>query len=506
MILTYENENFICTSTFEERHAPKKAGFRFDAATRKFYTRDIQVASRLNSYADEGAKKVLNRFLIDIQPWTGGIRYPKGLKPLHFQPGAARFALSRNRSYLALDPGLGKTIVAALIMNGSPDAWFIYICPAFLCLNVEEELTKWTTPRRPIRIYGRDRKLPRGTWIIPNSRLRESRVHHAFKMYRDAATRARKRLFLFVDEAHQYSRSQSGRSLFLYEGFLPEVDGASFMSGSPMRNRPLDLYPVLHHCAPETIGFMNEFEFGLEYCAGRRNKFGWDFKGASNVKKLADNVMGKFMLRIRDDVLGLDGTKEECLIVGEKMTPALIALDAQILKEHSPEDLMKHITPSPHVATYRKELGKLTAKAALPYLVSLMEDTEENIIVGVYHKEVMAWLEIALAKYNPVVIDGRTKTDKRVGIAKDWQASREKRLMLLQIDAGGIGLNLTKCDRMPMIEFSWVYEDNRQFYKRADRYGRKGKVYVQYCVYKNSLGRKIIEANLRKRALGENLK
>jgi DNA helicase INO80 len=66
-----------------------------------------------------------------------------------------------------------------------------------------------------------------------------------------------------------------------------------------------------------------------------------------------------------------------------------------------------------------------------------------------------------------------------------------------------LGFNLTKACRVVQVEFSWVYDENRQVFDRAHRYGQKNDVLVQYVVYKNSIDRKVIETAMRKKALGE---
>jgi SWI/SNF-related matrix-associated actin-dependent regulator 1 of chromatin subfamily A len=502
LLLTFEKPFFICEASFAERKLPQKAGFRFDKESKRFFTSEILVASRLREHADERTRKILDRYLISIKPWTGHLRYPVGLAPLPFQEDAAKFALSRNRSYLWMDPGLGKTIVACLIMNELVSSTIIYVCPPFLCLNVEDEILKWT--QRKVAIEGRgDHPFPGNVWIIPDSRLDRESTQKRFKHLLRISKAGQRSVVLFVDEAHRFKSEKSGRALYLLEGYAPKIRRQVWMSGTAMPNRPLELYNVLSKCAPETIDFMSRNEYGLKYCGGRWNGHGYDFKGATNVKELASKVIGTFMLRLKKSLLGLPPLTEELLIIGEELTPALVALDRELLKQFSPEDLMGYLAPNEHVSTYRKELGKIKAKAVLPYLKSLMEETDDHIIIATVHRDAIAILKAGLAKYNPAVIDGTVATDKRLGIAKAWQASKKDRLMLLNNIAGGLGFNLTKACRVVQVEFSWVYDENRQVFDRAHRYGQKNDVLVQYVVYKNSIDRKVIETAMRKKALGE---
>lgn len=503
--LSYEKPFFICRASVDERKKPESAGFTLDQEKGVYFTKHVQVAARLRQYADDRTTKILNRFLIDVKPWPGRIQFPEGLTPLPFQPDAARFSLERNRSYLALDPGLGKTIVACLIMNGlGPDYFIVYVCPPFLTLNIEDEITQWCTPKRQVKIQGRDRGLTRGVWIIPDSRLDKEIVHQKLAALIAHAKREGKRIALFVDEAHRFNSEKSGRGLYLMEAIAPKLHHKQvWMSGSPRPNRSIELYPILSKCAPETIDFMSKNEFGKTFCGARFNGWGYDFKGTTNDKELARRVLGKFMLRLRKSILKLPPLTEELLIIGDKMAPQIAELDLQILKQFSPEDLMGGLAVNEHVSTYRKELGKIKAKAALPFLVSLMEDTDENVIVGTVHRETLSILREGLSRFNPVHIDGSVPANQRVPIAKDWQRDPKKRLMILNNRAGGIGLNLQKATRVPLVEFDWVYDTNRQLFDRAHRFGQTNPVLVQYLVYKNSIDRKVVEVFMRKKSMGQ---
>jgi hypothetical protein len=506
MELVYEKPFFVCKAAYSERKAPQKAGFRFDPESKRFYTSELKVASRLRAYADERSKKILNQKLIDITPWTGRIHFPKGLKPLFFQPGGARFILSRNRSYTWADPGLGKTIMAALAMNSLGRIFILYFCPSFLALNVEAELLKWCIPKRRVLIETRDLDAvyPGDVWIIPDSILDRPDLHAKFEEVLRYAKACGIRVQMFVDEAHRFKNDQSGRALYLLEGFAKRVHHQAWLSGTAIPNRLLELYPILSRSAPETIDFMTKDEYGMKYCGGRWNGFGYDYKGSTNAKELASKVIGTFMQRLKKSLLGLPPLTEDILMIGADMTPALIALDRELLKQFSPQDLMGHLAPNEHLSTYRKELGKLKAKAVMPYLKSVMDDTDQNMIVGCLHKETLALLEAGLAKYDPMVIAGHTPSNKRVGIANEWQRTKSRRLIIMS-SAGGLGLNMQKAHTIPLVEFSWVYSDNEQFFGRAHRYGVKHPVSVLYVTYQNSIDRRVIETNLRKKALGQTI-
>lgn len=511
MKVTFCRGQFTTRVTFQERDIPKKAGWTYRGHG-VFETPSPKLAARLRDHFDHDAEKEISRRLLVRTPWTGDLQIKPGLSLYPFQKDAARFALERNRSYLGLDPGLGKTIVAVTLANTLGLPRVIYICPPFLTLNVETEFVEWSTSEMPrVSILGRDKKFGRVT-LVPDSRLNDTKTLELIRRQADLARFGNVPFVLFVDESHRFNSLESARSQVLYRHILPHFDKVVFLSGTPLQNRPHDLYPVLSHAAPETIDFASEHDFGIKYCAGRRDKFGFNYKGASNVKELARRIKGPFLLRIRKEVLDLPPKREEMVFIGDKVPAVVRDLDAQILREYSPSDLLKGVM-SPHISTYRKNLGALKVPDSLPYIRAILDDTDENIIVAAYHQEVVAALAEALAAYDPLFIVGPNRINpalsvpaaKRLGVAQEFQRNKKKRLVLMSLKAGGIGLNLTKADRVINVEPSWVPADNDQLNDRAHRIGRKGFVFCVYMVYRNSCDRKVLETCFRKQAVAANL-
>ncbi len=509
MLVTYDGNLFVARCTREERHIARAAGFVWHGESKYLVTSSAEVASRLRQYADVETEEQIQNSFIAVKPWAGLIPHRPELTPLPFQPGAARFALERNRSYLALDPGLGKTIVTALIMNALSTPYvqsFVVVVPPFLALNTREEFRKWLCWDATIHIYGDPEPVYAGglrpvhqILIVPDSMVgdplgaRSALYALIEKLGREGAT-------LFVDEAHRYKNMEAQRTqgLFIIARYFKRV---VFLSGTPMPNRPMELYAILSKFAPETIDFKSERDYGLHYCAGYFDGFGYDFRGASNIRELAAKVRGLFMLRLRKkDVLrDLPDKTEELIFIAEDVPAKMAVVDKQMLKEHSPEDLMRGKLGSPHLSTYRRKLGVAKAPLAVAYIKELLADTDEAILIFAEHTEVIERLAKGLAKYKPVVITGKVNKNIRNGLVLDFQRDKTKRVFIGNIKACGVGFTITKATRVVFAEFSWVPGDNDQAADRTHRIGQKDHVLVQYLVFKNSFDRTVMETNLKKR-------
>jgi len=502
-----------------------------------YFTTNLKSASLLRDYADERAKNIINRAFIIHSPWPGALTYPKTLKLLPHQPGSAYYSLSRNRSYLALAPGLGKTIVAALIARAM-NVRCIYVCPPFLTLNTLEEFQKWAPDLHTRILSNVDWVIP-DVLIVPDSQITNPYVRSYIRMFSPE---------LFIgDEWHRYKTDTAQRSKAVF-GFrdnrrkvkyVPGImDGKDLkkivlMSGTPMPNRPMELFSTLKKCAGEFIDFRSKNDFGLKYCDGFLTKnewtgqaYGYDFTGCNEkeFKLLMNKVKSKvsfhypdkeietsnngFMLRLDKKILGLPPLTEEIVILGEDMPRALKGMDAEMLRKYSPKDLIKlrmkillgesDDEEDIHLMTYRRMLGEYKVKPACEFIKSILEETEENLLIVAIHKEVIRATAERLSDYNPLVITGDTPSMKRQKIVKEYQTSKKRRIILGNEDAIGVGFTITKANRIPLIEFDWSPGKNRQVIDRAHRYGLEHDLLAQYLCFRNSLDRTTIETLLYK--------
>jgi SWI/SNF-related matrix-associated actin-dependent regulator 1 of chromatin subfamily A len=441
-------------------------------------------------------------------PWSGRIPYPKGLTPKPYQLEAARFALSRNHSYLALDPGLGKTIVAALIINALRfpiSRRVIFITPPSLALNAKSELEKWSVWKSlRVGIFEIGDRCEYDVLIVPDSLLADP-LGYRNELWTAIQYAWIDRATLIVDEAHRFKTLDSarGRAVLGKQGWCYGFERVVLMSGTPMPNRPMELFPALHALAPETIDFRNEYRFGMKYCAGRFDGFGYDFTGASNVKELAGKIKGTFMLRMKKkDVLKeLPPKTEEIVIIGENLPAKTAKLDREILRQHSPADLMVNtLGKSGYLATYQRLLGRAKIKPALAFIRDVLDGTEEAVLIFARHIEVIEQLEKGLAKYKPLVITGKTKKKDRSRIVYEFQRVQYgARVFIGNTKACGEGFTLTKATRVIHVEPDWSPSVNDQASDRAHRIGQTDNVLVQYLVFKNSIDRAVMETGLRKR-------
>ena len=500
----YKQFQFECTVA--ERAIPSNAGFTWSDERRAFVAPTIATADKLQQYATEPTRKLLDQRMIRTYPQykPNEIAHPPELTPRPYQLDDAVFTLSRNRSYLAHDPGLGKTIIAILAHNTEPRP-IIYLCPAFLCLTVQREFEKWGTAFYESEIANSGTRLFDTSIynIVPDSVLLNSVIVEAIRKFaieNDA--------ILFVDEAHRYKAITAKRTQAIFKRVVPQFSRVVFLSGTPMPNRVSELFLPLSRLAPETIEFKDFHNFGRRYCGGNQVNGHWDYSGHSNTAELAMNMKLFMRKRTTDEVLtDLPPLTMQAVYLPSLLPKHLEEIEQDILDSTDciattiEEIIAKEKgVDALQVSTYRKELGMAKVKETVAYIKDILETTNESILLFAIHRDVIKELHKELHKYRPSVLVGSTTHSMRDAMVGAFQAGNT-RLFIGNIQACGVGFTLTKASRVILSEFSWVPGENIQAIKRAHRIGQRSHVLAQYLLYKGALDDQIYHSGLAKQAV-----
>lgn len=511
--LDFRNNVFVALCSFAERDIPRAAGFKWQPEGKVWYTSSMRVAAGLREYATPAAKAKFSERLISISPWSTPL--PSTTRDfLPHQVPALEFVLARSASYLALEPGLGKTPVAAAAAQAlfeSEGGLFacLYVTPPFLVKNVEREFGRWAPDLRCAVLTSKtaEKDFSRhNVLILPDTMLAAVWTELVVEAFvKDMPT-----TLVIMDEAHRFKNDTAQRTEGLYgrrwDGLAHKFTRRLSMSGTPMPNRPMELFTNLNAFAPEVIGFRNKVEYGEHFCAGVLTDMGWDFSGESNMEELRQNLT-RYMLSMKKDLLDLPPKIEQVFLLSQDMPPQVRPLDQDAMKVLNTDDVFREKLASMNgldaedmgqIAIYRRVLGEYKARDVLPYLKSILEETNEAIIVFAYHKAAIAALAQGLAAYEPFVITGETTTAKKDAQVNEFRTNTKRRVFIGNYLAMGVGFPMQRADRVVFVEFSWVPGENAQASDRPHRIGRVGSVLVQYVTYQGSLDEAVLRTNLTK--------
>jgi SWI/SNF-related matrix-associated actin-dependent regulator of chromatin subfamily A-like protein 1 len=203
-----------------------------------------------------------------------------------FQKEGIAFATNREASLIADDMGLGKTVQAIGVINEDASIRrVLVVCPASVRILWQRELDQWLNRSFTIAVVGVNCQKPLsgdGITIINYDRL--APFADELEAY-DLAV---------LDEC-QYCKSPDSKRTSAALSIKAKRKLA--LSGTPLLNRTIELYPVLRWLDPQRWPAGGYFRFGLRYCAARHNGFGWDLSGASNLPELSDLLRSTVLIR-----------------------------------------------------------------------------------------------------------------------------------------------------------------------------------------------------------------
>jgi len=504
MTLTFDNGKFVIRLR-PNQHLTSPHWTEHELGT--YSTSKIKEALRFRNVADAKAEKIfLKRMLLQTPLPLGGLVTPHGRELLPFQRDrGVPFILSQNKTYLAHQPGLGKSAQAIAAVNTKPGPATIF-CPSFLKVTWAREITKWFRRDFPtIAIVPETPAQADMNWFADFVICSDSMI---LRPWVRAGLQKRKDRYRFIDEGHRYKSPETGRSIALFggrganiesPGLVYDTEHVSVLSGTPMLARPIELWPVLYALAPETIDFMKFQDFGFAYCGPRQTERGnYLFLGSSREPELKARI-APFMQRIRkEDVLpDLPKKIREVIYLDEDpRKPGAIEFDRKMLRKAQaladpPEELGDFA-----VAHHQNGLAKV-GWAARYISAILNEDASESVLVFAHHRDVVDRLAKALEIQKPMVINGGVPFEDRTKIQDAFQ-SGARRLTVGNLSAMNLGLTLTRATRVIFVEYSWSPTENEQAEDRANRIGSKWAVFAQYLVLPGSLDEYMLEKNFEK--------
>jgi SWI/SNF-related matrix-associated actin-dependent regulator 1 of chromatin subfamily A len=431
------------------------------------------------------------------------------------QKEGIEWILSRRFSYLAHAPGAGKTceaIIAAMQLEEKGKLTqrerIIFIVPPNLTANWWREISKWCEKTGQwqfplMSIVPRSEKSYKMNWnakfiIVPDSMITKPWVLDRLLVM--------KKMFVAVDEASRFKEENSQRTIALFGGILKDgikrpgiisdTKHGVLLDGSPMPNRPMELWAPTYALSPESIDYMERQNFGLRYCGAIMNKRGqWEFKHSSNEEELRARLTKSFMHVVTEDALNHPERLRSITFINKDVRSAKQrSWEKKNLSKFSFEDIGEDFSRG-DIATYRRELGMRKVKWVAEYVKEKLDNNaNEKILLFGWHRDVILGLYDMLEKHTVEPVMGDTSFLVRESIFKAFQKG-ESRLIIGNIAAMGRGHNLQMATRIIFAEYSWSDETNKQAEKRASRKGSKLKqVRCEYICAPNTMDEMVLNS------------
>jgi len=546
MKLTYHNENitdfknkvhngyYVMTCKFSDKDTVKKAGFWWNPGKKCWWTPFEKVAANFADVADVSIKdsmmaiKNAGQATVDVKrdkieasrATDAEIEIPvnDGLKYLPFQKAGIAYSLNHRDVLIADEMGLGKTIQALGIINIDPSIKKVLcVVPASLKLNWKREAKKWLTRKFNISIIRSKDGWVDGDFVIINYDILKKFHNEIHNTEWD---------LLICDEAHYLKNSTAQRTKEIVGWYdknirrdvnLLTAGRKLFLTGTPIVNRPIELWPLVHYLAPKTFFCLfNKFKSGYaqKFCAAHFNGYGYDLKGASNLDKLQDMLRTSVMIRrLKKDVLKeLPAKFRQVIEVPMNGHASVVKREQEALKANAilinslkvavemaktsenPEDYKKAVIALKEGVTVafsemsqvRHETALAKVDVVVEHLKGIIEDDEQKVICFAHHRDVIEAIERAFGD-KAVKLYGGMSDEKKQDAVDRFQNDDNVKLFIGSIQAAGVGITLTAASRVVFAELDWVPGNMTQAEDRAHRIGQIMNVLIQHIVLEGSM-------------------
>jgi len=393
--------------------------------------------------------------------------------------------------------GLGKTLQTILWMSRNPEARpAVIVCPASIKFNWQKEM---------LQHAGMDSCVLEGTkvkeWRLverPSVYVVNYDILHAWLEY---LTELKPRLVVF-DESHHLGNMRSRRTRCA-KRLAANAPHRIALSGTPLTNRPAELWPVLNILRPDL--WPSFHSYAVAHCAPRKRFWGWDYSGASRLSELRHKLLANVMIRRR---------KEDVLHQLPPKRQNTVALELSDRKEYERAqshflEWLRDKDPTKLTGAQRAEavvkvgyllrlVGELKMKAVLEWADDFLHGSEGKLVLMAVHKRVIAALTEKYKK-RCVVVDGSVTGKARFEAVERFQKDDRVRVFVGNVKAAGVGITLTAAADLAFVEFPWTPGAFDQCADRTHRISQEKSVTITLLAARDTIDDHMIRLLERKR-------
>lgn len=285
-----------------------------------------------------------------------------------------------------------------------------------------------------------------------------------------------------IDEFHRIKEKKTGWTQIIKEAFRDVIPRKILLSGTAIKSRPSEFFMGLNFLDPKS--WNNQHEFGVRYCAGFEDTFGWKYDGASNLEELYERMSPVFLRRLKKDVLK-DLPPKTYTNIPIELTPEEYKAYNKLL-----EDCVKIVNGKEVKEGYLEKILKLKLFLAQCKLKRIFEFIQEIIDSGDKVVIMSDFQEIAEAIYEhfkdvAVLHTGSMSDVNKQDSVERFQNDKKVKLFSGMIIASGVGITLTAASKLVFMGFAWTPGDMEQ---ASDRIHRASTIHdniqiiTPYCI------------------------
>lgn len=381
-----------------------------------------------------------------------------------YQEFGAKYALTQRHTLIGDEMGLGKTVqaIAALShLKREGSKYFLVVSPASVLINWNREVIKHSH-LKPINIHGYNRDSSMSLWAEDGGVAIST--YETIKLVKPPQTI--KIDMLIVDEAH-YAKNHSAQRTKAVQQLVKRSEYVLFLTGTPLENRLDEMKSLIGHLQPKIASEINTMSLLVD------------------AQEFRHKVAPVYLRRNREDVLN--------------ELPDLIEMEEWVGFGPEEENLYRNAVAEGKFMFMRRAAWMGNCPETSPKLnrlIEICEDGKENnrrIVIFSFFRTVISHISQALGERCLEPITGSVTPNRRQQIIDDFSKSPSGTVLICQIQAGGVGLNIQAASIVILCEPQIKPALETQAISRAYRMGQVHKVVVHRLLTENSIDERMIE-------------
>jgi len=427
-----------------------------------------------------------------------------------FQRAGGAYAGKAKRCFIADEMGLGKTVEALATLQAEQAFPALVVCPASLKLNWKREAEKWLPGKTVKVLNGKNGNGDYEADVLV--------INYDVLSKHTEVLKARGLKAVVLDESH-YCKNYKAKRTEAAKAVVAGVHIRLCLTGTPLPNRPQELLSQL-----EILGRLEDlggfWPFAKRHCGAHRTKYGWDLSGAEHLDELNEKLRAFcYVRRNKAEVLSelpakqrsilpveIDNRREydraEADLIGWLKDRA--AADKAFLTEIKdlPEEEQKARKEARAEEAGQKArnaeqlvrieaLKQLAARGKLEAVQEWVEsflETDQKLVLFAWHKEIVQTLA---ERFSAPSITGETPVEQRQAAVDRFQTDPSCRLIVCNVQAGGVGITLTAASNVAFVELGWNPATHDQAEDRCHRIGQTDQVTAWYLLAENTIDQQI---------------
>jgi SNF2 family DNA or RNA helicase len=408
------------------------------------------------------------------------------LELLPYQEEAVEWCMEHEKicAILAYDMGLGKTVITCALLSRKHMKTLV-VAPSCVLHQWSAELSKHTEIQNIVIYHGANRKHARKKLAEANVIITTSHV-----LANDIANKDDSAINMFlssvqrwvIDEAHQLRNNKNKVYKFLYS-YAHQVPNKVFLTGTPVCNSPTDIISLV--CLSNNTEY-NDLKMWKNMRYVKRMTLLKEITKSSLLRKTKEETIASILpsFAVKNISMNMAAVGEQKRVYDDAIIDDIVlrrilrmrqALNnhARLREEESYETAIKILAVEELVA----EIPVDDKIIIFSYFTTMLKDLREYIVVpdGI---ERDAYIQ---------VYHGELSTSDRNKVLAKFRNTSDARILLINLRAGGCGLNLTEANHVILMEPYWNESEQQQALNRVYRLGQTKDVHIYRLQIKNSI-------------------